>query len=406
MKNLRAVSLILVLLFLTLSFPNFSVVQGETENVSYLLKSKVRYTNLSQDNVWNFTEEDDRTISLFMNNTWQTVELVNSTFPVEAKSTDEDGNPVAVLQFPSSALQPGENVSFTVWYRIVSKPRSIPNISESESQSLSDIQPNLVNEYTGEEGSWQTSDPTLRELALSLKGSATKVLTVIKSFVAWIKDNISYPSPQAKHENPYYPNETYARREGDCDDQAILLGTLCRIVGIPSYLQVGCIYRPSFFESASVWNGYVSFVELRVAWHGWAFVYVPPWGWLPVDLTFAPGILDDPLNAVKHGAVTLQNTSQYMNVVHTDYVASSLESKEFLVGNGFRVYMEDEMMQEVEQDATPSTPSNPSEPSPTVTSIDPWVAIALTVLTAGAVFASVLIFRRWRKGRLEPTKVS
>jgi transglutaminase-like putative cysteine protease len=398
MKNLRAIILILIALLSPLFFPNFYVVQGETENVSYFLKSTVRYSNPSQDRVWNFTERGDydRTIGLFMNNSWQTVELVNSTFPVEAKNTDDDSNPVAILQFPNSVLQPGENLNFTVWYHIVSKPRNIPAISESKSQSLSDIPTALLN-YIGEEGSWQTSNPTLQGLANNLTGSETKVLTIVKNFIAWIKDHISYPSRQARHENPYYPNQTYALREGDCDDQAILFITLCRIVGIPAYLQVGCIYQPSYFDNASVWNGYVSFVERRVGWHGWAVVYVPPWGWLPVDLTFVREGFGDRLNAIKHGAVTLQNTTQYINVTHTDYVGASLETREFLVSNGFQVYTEDEMMQEVRQD------SNTSNPIPTAISMDPLVPIALIVLTVFAVFSSILVFKRLRKRKPERT---
>jgi transglutaminase-like putative cysteine protease len=400
MKSLRITTLILIVLLSTLAFPNFSIVQSETGDVSYFFKSTVRYSNPSPDHVWNFTERGDydRTIGLFMNNSWQTVELVNSTFPVETRRSDEDNNSVAVLQFPKSALQPSENLNFTVWYHIISKPRVIPYnpyITDSASLNLTHIPQNLVDDYTREEGSWQTSDQRLMSLVLSLKGSETNVLTIVKNFIEWIKEHISYPTDL--QENPYYPNQTYSQRIGDCDDQAILLITLCRIVGIPAYLRVGCIYRPSSFDNESVWSGHMSFVERRVGWHGWAVVYVPPWGWLPVDLTFVPEGFGDPLNAIRHGAVTLQNTTQYINVIHTDYVGASLEAREFLVSNDFQVYSEDEMMQEIKQD------SNTSDPIPTAVGIDPWVPIALIVLTVFAVFSSVLVFRRLRKRKPERT---
>jgi len=398
MKRLRTLSLILVLFLSALSFPDLPVVQGETKNVSYLLKSTVRYSNPSQDRIWNFSEnEEDRTISLFMNNTWQTVKLVNSTFSIEKTRVDDDGNLIAILRFPKPVLNWGDNVSFTVWYRIVSKPRIIPSISETESRSLSDIPTNLVDEYTREEGPWQTGNLTLQGLALNLKGNETKVLTIIKNFIVWIKGHIGYPSLQARHENPYYPNQTYAQREGDCDDQAILLITLCRIVRIPSFLQVGSIYLPDHFDNASFWDGRVSIVERRIGWHGWAVVYVPPWGWLPVDLTYVSEGFGDPLNAIKHGAVTGQNTIQYMNVTHTDYVASSLEDREFLIKNGFQVYAEDEMVQETEQDANPS---------PRTISIDPSIPLALLMLIVLAVVTSVLISRRWKKKKAETTLTS
>jgi len=158
---------------------------------------------------------------------------------------------------------------------------------------------------------------------------------------------------------------------------------LCRIVRIPSYLQVGCIYLPKEpFNNFSFWDEHVSIIERRIGWHGWAVVYVPPWGWLPVDLTYVPGGLGDPLNAINHGAVTSQDTIQYMNVTRTDYVASSLEDRKFLTENGFYVYVEDEMILEVNQPWLP---------------LFPLVFLALMVVL---VATSVLIYRRWVKEKI------
>src|SRR3990170_4374950 len=287
MRKTSGFFLVLVVLLSTLSSPILLMAHGASEDESYFLKSTVEYSNTSHNQVWNFVErEEDRTISLFMNNNWQTVELVNSTFSVEREDYDEDGNVVAVLQFPSSVLSPGSNLSFTIWYYITAKPRTIPDISEDNSSDLGDIPSSLVSEYTSEEGPWQTNNPTLRQLAVSLKGSETRVLAIVKNFIVWIKEHVSYP--KTRHENPYYPIQTYDRREGDCDDQAMLLITLCRIVGIPSYLQIGCIYMPTRFRNDTFWDDHVFLVQKRIGWHGWAIVYVPPWGWLPVDLTYVP----------------------------------------------------------------------------------------------------------------------
>jgi len=384
MRRLPTLSLILIALLLIPSFQSLLTVRGEAEDVNYFIRSTVTYANPSGNtNVWNFAQrEDDQTINLFMNNNWQTVDLVNSTFSFKKTKNDDDGNPAAVLRFPKLVLSPGENVSFTVWYHIVSKPRTIPNITEDESHNLTDIPSPLVDEYTREEGSWQTSNPTLQEKALSLKGSETKVLTIIKNFIDWIKKNISYP--KIRHENPYYPNQTYAQREGDCDDQAILFITLCRIVKIPSYLQVGSIYMPNHFDNASLWDGHVSIVEKRIGWHGWAIVYIPPWGWLPVDLTYVPQGFGDPLNAIKYGAVTGQDTIQYMNFTHTDYVASSLEDRKFVIENGFDVYEEEEMILEGNQEL------------PTVT-VEPWLPMVFLALMVFLVATSFLMYKRWMR---------
>jgi hypothetical protein len=105
----------------------------------------------------------------------------------------------------------------------------------------------------------------------------------------------------------------------------------------------------------------------------------------------------DLLNAIKHGAVTLQNTTHYMNVIHTDYVGASLETREFLVSNGFQVYTEDEMLQDVKQDSggKPSTAVNAG--------IAPWIPIAIILLTALVVVTSILIVKHLRKRKPERT---
>jgi hypothetical protein len=163
----------------------------------------------------------------------------------------------------------------------------------------------------------------------------------VKKFVAWIWKNIRYPS--RSHEIPFYPNETLETREGDCDDQAILLSTFCRIYGIPAFVQTGCIYLSPLYSNASAWDGHLTQISRDVGWHGWASVYVPPWGWLPVDLTYVWGSLNDPVNSITCSAVTLSETVQYMNICRSDYVGATRAYRDFLQSNGFYLYSTDQM---------------------------------------------------------------
>lgn len=374
--------------------------EGETQDVGYTIKMRVTYSNpVNGTRIWNLTEED-RTIGLFMNNTWQTAYLINHTYPLETMKNDEDGNPIAVLRFPKLRLNPGENVSYTVAHRFLSKPRSIPEITEEKSETLDEIPEDLREKYGREEGPWLVNDPELRELAYSIVKNETRVLTIVKKFVAWINRNINY----TVHEVPMYPNETYAERRGDCDDKAVLFITLCRIYGIPAYMQVGCIYVPTRRRtSETYWEGHVTSVLKRIGWHGWAMAYVPPWGWLPVDLTYVKDGLDDPLNAIKAGAITLQETIQYLNITQTDYVASSREVREFITDNDFYVYMEDEMVLE-------PSPEPPKPPEPPLDEIrgQPRLTSALIVTAAVGVTlagASMIVLALYvRKAKKEKSR--
>ncbi len=388
---------ICLLLLSTLAFQNLTIMRSiaEEEETEYYIKSTVTYSNKGA-NVWNLTEREEDRIGLFMNNSWQTVYLVNSTQSIEARENDTDGNQVAVLQFPEMLLDPGQNISYAVTYRVVSKPRTLENINETASKSLKEIPPEFLKEkYLGAEGPWLIDDTGLKNLAISIAGNETNVLTIVKNLVSWINKTVTYP--EKMHEVPQYPNETVTKREGDCDDKAILLVTLCRIIGIPAFIQIGAIYDPLHVTNTNYWEdarerAHVTAVQKWIGWHGWAMVCIPPWGWLPADLTYVfKPIAKDPLNAIKNAAVTSQITIQYMNISQTDYVASSQETREFLITRNFYVYMEDEMIEITSH-------NNPFGES--VEKLFPIVLVAAVVLLLASFYA---IARRLKREEEIPT---
>jgi len=335
LSKASAISLVFLLVLASFTIISLSMTEGKSsEDMGFYIKSTVTFLN-EGTSVWNLTQED-RSWELFMNTSWQTVRLIGHAHPLESITTDEDGNKVAVFQFQSS-LPPGESVGDYVVYHVLSKPRSIPNINYVESGTFAEIPTSLQTEYCGRYGFWITDDPQIRDTALAIAGGETKVLRVVAKLVSWIWNNIEYKS----HDPILYPNDTLSLREGDCDEQAILLGTFCRILGIPSYLQIGCVFQPGTNSSSE--GGRVHYTQNNIAWHGWTIVYVPPWGWLPVDLTYVFGPGTDPLNAIKTGAVMLQYTIQSMNISQNDYLASNRAWEELLENNNFTVYSTDEM---------------------------------------------------------------
>lgn len=346
MKRVSIVTIVLVVLLCTTGYQSFFSRGIETQDLEFVIQMSVTYSNPpSGTKTWNLTEED-RTVSLFLSNTWQEVQVINHSHPFETEKVDEDENPIAVLKFPEPRLKPSENISYTVSYHALSKPRTLPDITEEESGTLSEV-PNDLDKYSGAEGPWLVDDSELRDLASDITKNEIKVLTIVKMLITWIRDNISYET----HETPLYANETFGELKGDCDDQGVLFITLCRILGIPSYLQVGCIYLPEVrLEREKYWDDHLTAVQKHIGWHGWAMVYVPPWGWLPVDFTYVKGGLADPLNAIRQSAVVaFQTVIQYMNIIESDYVARAREVRNFLQQNDFYVYEEDSMIFDSDQ---------------------------------------------------------
>jgi transglutaminase-like putative cysteine protease len=80
----------------------------------------------------------------------------------------------------------------------------------------------------------------------------------------------------------------YALHAGhaDCGQQTLLLITLLRLNGIPARWQSGMMYAGDSAQAADAyWN-----------LHDWGQLYIAPYGWIPMDVTF--GRLDDPDPAV------------------------------------------------------------------------------------------------------------
>jgi transglutaminase-like putative cysteine protease len=305
-----------------------------SEDLGFFIKSKVTFANEGNE-TWNLSQED-RSWPLFMNNSWQTVCLVGHAYPLEKTDKDVDGNLIAVFQSKSTILA-GERGDDYVVYHVRSKPRTGPSIDYAGSGNLTQIPNDLMEEYCTGHGFWMTGEPQIREKALTIAGNETRVLVVVANLVSWIWNNIRYQS----HDPTLYPNDTLSLREGDCDEQAILFGTFCRVLRIPAHLQVGCVFLDEASSSSD--DGPLHFVLKQIAWHAWAMVYVPPWGWLPVDLTYVLASRADPLNAIRRGAVMLQYTVQSMNVSEDDYLASDRAYKDLLERGNFSLYVTDEM---------------------------------------------------------------
>lgn len=221
-----------------------------------------------------------------------------------------------------------------------------------ESQLLDDIPAELKEKFCNSTDLWNTQDPELSRLASSLSGDE-RVLNVIYNFLTWIDDNIKYPSEREDTEHiVWYPNQTYVEREGDCDDRANLFITLCRCVGIPSYLQYGAIYEPGSMSFSEYFDSRYRHIMYGMGRHGWAMSYVPPWGWLPIDFTYFEGLslvgingslylkASKPSDHIIGSALFTDSVIVEGNITVSDYMASNLKIAELLAS--YDAYMIEE----------------------------------------------------------------
>ncbi len=177
------------------------------------------------------------------------------------------------------------------------------DIEEEESGTLSDIPQDYKNAYLDDEWvvekggeaidedndgvpdlyRYHPTDPTIRSIARSITKDEDTVLGMVKEIYQWIKDHFNYTTPSQRINDereygsyPKYPLGCLRDWYGDCDDQSLLMASLCRAVGIPAWLEIGYLYDPV----EGTWGG-----------HGWFNVYIPLKGG---DYVIAP---IDPVNS-------------------------------------------------------------------------------------------------------------
>jgi transglutaminase-like putative cysteine protease len=310
----------------------FVITEYET---AFLYTSETLYVNNGNDVLP--LREDLRSIHRFPNTSWQTTYL-NSVSHTSTPIWDLDQNQILLLDIPP--LSPGENVTLSFSLHIERKERVIPDITIKESLDMSSI-PRELDGYYATEGSWQVDDVTLRSLAKEIQLStdnSSNVLTIVTSIADWIGEHVEPVS----HDIPLYPLETYMSRKGDCDDQANLLITLCRILKIPAYLQIGFVRNFDAPKSSTYWGGHVTSVLKNIRYHAWALIYIPPWGWLPFDMTLG-WEESNPLHVITSAVIWQSDALVMFDVIHSDWAGLGQTQKDYVTSNPLYVSLEDSL---------------------------------------------------------------
>lgn len=324
----RCVALVALVIF----FSGFPVGYAAAP-VRYRYTLSYRFINRGTESVELYHE--DVAVPLFMDTERYTVEITESDTPLGETLSDEDGNRWTVVDVPLT-LGSGEEVSFTVTYVIESLPKLWPEINVLDADGFDAIPLELVDNYTDATETFLSEDPHVSQLAQEVAGRSPTVLDAVVNMIDWLADNTEY----CNFEVPRYPNQTAVDGLGDCDDQSILLISMCRSLGIPAYLQVGIVIHPSIVDSETSWEGHLNDTRYGVGWHAWAMICVPPWGWLPVDLTLVQE--DGGLDVLTGAPEYESNIIPCFDVNRQSYIGESLATRERFIGSTVYVEIADE----------------------------------------------------------------
>lgn len=336
---MRKAIFLLAALFLSYVASVLALADKGSVVVAYLWR---RYT-VANNSTQAYLPESPLEIGLLVNDTYQTATLVNFTVFVNGEKLGNVRHRLArdeswgtVLQiFLDEPIPPKDTLTVIVVEKVwVTRFKPPENLGYESSGTIQDLPARLVRDYTLPEGVWRYDDPRMKYLAdeaTKIVGEEKNVLRIVAELVEWIWKKVRY----SVGPGPRYPYETLPREKlaagrglGDCDDQANLLILMLRRLGVPSYLKTSLVGDFDYGESREYWcaecHYYVSLIGINWG-HAWAEVYVPPWGWLPVDLTFHAES-NDPLDAIRTSAASEHSkwyttiTLRDNNIYHKDYI--------------------------------------------------------------------------------------
>lgn len=114
---------------------------------------------------------------------------------------------------------------------------------------------------------YHPSHPIVKNAAVQITKDENTVYGKVKAIYDWMQKHFNYTSNEQKQRDlqiygsyPKYPIGCMNDWYGDCDDQSLLMASLCRAVGIPAWLEIGYLYDPM----QGSWGG-----------HGWFNVIIP-----------------------------------------------------------------------------------------------------------------------------------
>jgi transglutaminase-like putative cysteine protease len=276
---------------------------------------------------------EDVSIPLFMNTSWQTVNLDDIDKEYSITILDKDGNLGAIVKI-DKLLLPGQEESFTVTYSISSFEQKRPIYKLDDALGYEMIPKNL-DIYTKPTETFPADNPKFKETALSIINGKETVLGTVIALVEYIMENTTY----SNFEIPQYPSKTLKTQLGDCDDQSILLITICRSLNIPAYMQVGIYINPAINDKDVNWDGHLINYADGVGWHGWAMIFIPPWGWVPVDLT---------LTNSNSGIELIRNAPEYdsilipvLNISEQSYIGNAIAARDRVTNSSIYVTISD-----------------------------------------------------------------
>jgi transglutaminase-like putative cysteine protease len=176
---------------------------------------------------------------------------------------DRWGQACAVYEVPTLAPGQRQILSYNVKARI-SAIRYL--IFPDEVGPLRDIPDDIRKTYTADGSRYRLSTPFIQETVRTIVGDEQNAYWVARKIYNYVVDKITYEMVGGWD----VPEVVLKRGKGSCSEFTFTFIALCRAAGLPARYQGSIVVRG---DDASVDD----------AFHRWAEIYLPNYGWIPVD---------------------------------------------------------------------------------------------------------------------------
>jgi len=176
--------------------------------------------------------------------------------------------------------------------------------------------------------------PEIRSKATELTEGETDYYRIIFKIAGWVEESVSYNLSTLTSEAVQKSSWVLKNKKGVCDELTNLYISMLRSIGIPSRFISGQVYTSD---------------EGKFGNHGWAEVYFPQIGWVPVDVTFGQFGWIDPSHVIFKISIDSGESS-------AEYTWKSIDAKitiEELKINSKIIKSEKTVKQEVKLDIEP-----------------------------------------------------
>ena len=139
-------------------------------------------------------------------------------------------------------------------------------IVPEDTGTLEDIPRDIRKRYTADVSRYRINSPYIRETVKSIVGDEKNPYWIARKIYDFIIDSLEYEMLGGWD----VPEVVLKRGSGSCSEYTYAFVALCRTAGLPARYQGSIVVRG---DDASI----------DEAFHRWAQVYLPGYGWVPVD---------------------------------------------------------------------------------------------------------------------------